>query len=938
MLRNIPIRRKVMLMMMSVSGTVLLLTCLAFIAYEYHEFRSHSVRNVSTLGKLIANNSTAALAFDNADDAREVLAALKAEPNITHAALYGVDGKLFARYPEAAGLQGYPANIAEDGYQFADGALTQWLTVMQDNNHGLGKLYLRADQRGLYTELRNYSLIAIMMTGVALVIAYFLARFLQSQISRPLTALLNTTTAVGQHHDYSLRAEKIGNDEFGQLTEGLNSMLMRIQHQAREVTESNEVVRAIIETASEGIITIDEHGLVEAFNATASRIFGYTLEEVRGKNVKLLMPPQYATNHDEYISSYLRTGEKKVIGIGREVTGKRKDGSTFPMDLAIVEVQLHGRRKFSGFVRDVTQRKEWEAGLQAQMNRLALLNRITRATAERQDLQSIFQVVVRSLEQDLPLDFACICLYDSIAQELTVTSVGVNSGSLAMELAMTEQAHIAIDKNGLSRCVLGYLVYEQDVSLISFPFPQRLAAGGLRSLVAAPLLAESKVFGVLIAARRAVNGFTAGESEFLRQLSEHVALAAHNAQIYRALQQAYEDLRQSQQTILQQERLSALGQIASGVAHDINNAISPVALYTESLLQYEPNLSDRARKYLETIQRAIEDVAQTVTRMREFYRTREPRLDLVQIDLNVIAQQVIDLTRVRWRDVPQESGVVIELQTSFEASLPKVMGAEHEIRDALTNLIFNAVDAMPKGGTLSVTTRVINRQEQNVQDAFVLLEVSDTGVGMDEKTRKRCLEPFFTTKGERGTGLGLAMVYGMVKRHSAELHIESSPGRGTLFRLSFPTAVLSIQDGVRHVQAARPARPLSLLVIDDDPIIIESLTEVLRRDGHQVIAANGGAAGIEMFNNAQRDGGHFDVVITDLGMPYVDGRAVAAAIKGVAPATPVLLLTGWGQRLLAENDIPPHVDRVLNKPPKLEELRRVLAALANSATTPASHD
>ncbi|MES1196797.1 MAG: ATP-binding protein, partial [Steroidobacter sp.] len=280
---------------------------------------------------------------------------------------------------------------------------------------------------------------------------------------------------------------------------------------------------------------------------------------------------------------------------------------------------------------------------------------------------------------------------------------------------------------------------------------------------------ESKVFGVLLAARSVINGFTSGEAEFLRQLSEHVALAAHNAQIYGALQQAYEELRQSQQTILQQERLSALGQIASGVAHDINNAISPVALYTESLLQYEPGLSDRTRKYLGTIQRAIEDVAQTVSRMREFYRTREPRLDLVQIDLNDIAQQVIDLTQVRWRDVPQESGVVIEMKTGFTPSLPKVMGAEHEIRDALTNLIFNAVDAMPRGGILSVCTKVISKKEHNVQDTFIWLEVSDTGVGMDEKTRKRCLEPFFTTKGERGTGLGLAMVYGMVKRHNAEL-------------------------------------------------------------------------------------------------------------------------------------------------------------------------
>ncbi|MES1196798.1 MAG: response regulator, partial [Steroidobacter sp.] len=149
-------------------------------------------------------------------------------------------------------------------------------------------------------------------------------------------------------------------------------------------------------------------------------------------------------------------------------------------------------------------------------------------------------------------------------------------------------------------------------------------------------------------------------------------------------------------------------------------------------------------------------------------------------------------------------------------------------------------------------------------------------------------------------------------------------------------AVLSIDDGTHRVELLRPPRPLSLLVIDDDPIIIESLTEVLRRDGHQVVSANSGAAGIDTFTNARREGNVFDAVITDLGMPYVDGRAVAAAIKAASPATPVLLLTGWGQRLLADNDVPPHVDRILNKPPKLEELRRVLAALVVSAKSTTS--
>src|SRR5205823_2680647 len=204
---------------------------------------------------------------------------------------------------------------------------------------------------------------------------------------------------------------------------------------------------------------------------------------------------------------------------------------------------------------------------------------------------------------------------------------------------------------------------------IRFPFPQRFSEAGLRSLVVAPLLVEKRVFGVLVAARRASDSFSSPECEFLRQLSEHVALAAHQAQLYGALQRAYDDLRQTQQSVMQQERLRALGQMASGIAHDINNAISPIALYTESLLETEQNLSPRGRNCLEVIERAIDDVAATVARMKEFYRQREPQLTLTPVNANLLIQQVVDLTRARWSDMPQQRGIVIELRTELASEL-----------------------------------------------------------------------------------------------------------------------------------------------------------------------------------------------------------------------------------------------------------------------------
>jgi signal transduction histidine kinase len=263
--------------------------------------------------------------------------------------------------------------------------------------------------------------------------------------------------------------------------------------------------------------------------------------------------------------------------------------------------------------------------------------------------------------------------------------------------------------------------------------------------------------------------------QLTRELEDRVLLRT------RELEQSNEALRQAQKALIQQERLSALGQMASGIAHDINNAISPVALYTESLLERETTLSDRARQHLTAIERAINDVARTVARMREFYRPQEQEAALADVALNDLVQHVVDRTRARWSDLPERQGIVIHVRTVLAPDLPPIGGADNEIRDALTNLIFNAVDAMPEGGTITVRTSVVPDIKPRVR-----LEVEDNGTGMDEETRRKCLEPFFTTKGERGTGLGLAMVYGMAQRHGATVEILSKRGVGTTIRLMFP--------------------------------------------------------------------------------------------------------------------------------------------------------
>jgi CheY-like chemotaxis protein len=237
---------------------------------------------------------------------------------------------------------------------------------------------------------------------------------------------------------------------------------------------------------------------------------------------------------------------------------------------------------------------------------------------------------------------------------------------------------------------------------------------------------------------------------------------------------------------------------------------------------------------------------------------------------------------------------------------------------------------MPKGGTIVLRSRR-SAPLAHAVSRTVVVEVCDDGEGMDEQTRSRCLDPFFTTKGERGSGLGLAMVYGIAQRHGADVQIDSELGKGTTVRLSFPE-VTSTGDSSARREVPESVPATRILIVDDDPLLLQSLRDALEFEGHEVFCSHGGQAGIDAFQASVQRKQPFPIVITDLGMPHVDGRQVAAAIKKAAPQTLLLMLTGWGQRLSETEGAPAHVDFVLNKPPNMWQLREALSRAANART------
>jgi len=458
----------------------------------------------------------------------------------------------------------------------------------------------------------------------------------------------------------------------------------------------------------------------------------------------------------------------------------------------------------------------------------------------------------------------------------------------------------------------------------------------LENVLIAPLVIGQRTVGQMGLANKE-GGFTEADAELASAFAELAAIAFLNSNAIESLhrreteleetnlrlQKALTELRNTQEQVIQQERLRALGQMASGIAHDFNNALAPVLGFTDLLLMRPETLDNRENviRYLQMIRTSAEDASNVVRRLREFYRKREEGELFLPVDINQVVRDSVDLTRPRWKDQAMAQGADIEVQTEL-GQVPKISGNESELREALTNMIFNAVDAMPEGGTITLRTMV---RKVGEGESAVVLEISDTGMGMDEATRQRCLDPFFSTKGERGTGMGLAMVFGTVVRHEGSIEIESEVGVGTTFRLSFPLREMVQASFLSTPKASASAvKPLKILVVEDDDHVRNLFTMLLEQDGHAVTEATDGRDGFEKFKS-----GSFDLVITDRAMPRMNGDQLAAAVKEISPGTPVIMLTGFGDIMDVTGETVPGVDRFLSKPVSVQALREVLHAFTD---------
>jgi signal transduction histidine kinase/ActR/RegA family two-component response regulator len=562
---------------------------------------------------------------------------------------------------------------------------------------------------------------------------------------------------------------------------------------------------------------------------------------------------------------------------------------------------------------------------------LDALNRLSKVVSSSLDLESIYQSFAREVKRLIPYD----------RMEVVVPDDG-DAGLRVLKLSIDQPIHRERIASRAERTDIQWMLAQPQPHIESdlaetrqFREDEALLQMTIRSCVRVPLISKGQVIGVLCMA--SVESCRYGEHELnlLIPLSEQLAMAIENARLYEAAKTATAALKSAQATLIETERLRAMGQMASGVAHDFNNILTGIlgqVLLLQTYLGQGAVAPDELRRNLRLLEQAALDGADIVRKIREATRPRGGEI-FAPASLNEVVAQVLETTRPRWKDQTEAHGLRVMMALEL-GNVPPVLGNAAELREALTNLIFNAIDAMPQGGTVTISTSRTPQTEHPEaltlskgppdEREWVDLTVSDTGVGMSPSVKARLFEPFFTTKGVQGTGLGLSMVQGIVRRHGGETHITSTEGLGTSVILRLPVAQEAWSEPPAPAPLPQLPSDLRLLVIDDEPLLGETLADLLRLLGQEAVVATSGEAGL-----AHLEAEHFDLLITDLGMAGMSGWEVARASRARRPELPVIMVTGWGDQLEPAQLAMSGVDVVVAKPytrhALLEALSQALA-------------
>lgn len=687
-----------------------------------------------------------------------------------------------------------------------------------------------------------------------------------------------------------------------------------LSERTKELRQSEEKYQGLIEMAYDSIISVNEKLEITGCNQRTEHMFGFSQNEILGELLTFLIPQrkQYLkVDKDESSQT-----EGQII----EAVGLRKDKTEFPVEMSFSISKIDEGYQALAILRDITERKRIEEVLRERNKELHALNEISKAVGETLDLDELLKKVVSLAGSIVDSNYTSIVVVDE---------EGVLKKSYD-DFHGIPLLHIRAREKGITRRIvstgLPVIVDRVPDDTQDNQTNPDLITHGIKSYAGVPIISQGKLRGVLFVHSTTLDAFKE-KIPILSAFARQIAPSLENAQLFeklnaktrelisinRKLEKAYENLKITQNHLVQVEKLRALGEMAGGVAHDFNNILAAILGRSELLkiiLERYPGPERRKSKNifidgLEVIEKAASDGAETVRRIQEFTRVRTDDKLFTKVDVNGLVNDAMEFTKTKWMNEAEASGIKIKVRKRLGDNLP-VLGNVSELREVLINMIMNSIDAMPEGGNLSIKTKT--------QDKKILISIRDNGMGMSDVVKQKIFDPFFTTKGPQSTGLGMSVSYGIIKRHKGEILVESKEGKGTTMSIILPVSLKSVESEKKEWVAVK-CKKASILVVDDDREICSLLHDILKNEGHEVVTASTGIKGISAFKK-----NHFDLVISDLGMPKMSGWEVAKEIKKMNPEIPVVILNGWGVQLDDEKLKENRVDLVMAKPFKVSQV------------------
>jgi len=665
--------------------------------------------------------------------------------------------------------------------------------------------------------------------------------------------------------------------------------------------ESEKRTRAIVETALDAVVGMSQQGQITDWNLQAEIMFGWSQEEAMGRSLaETIIPLKDREAHERGLRHFLATGQGPLLNRRIEVTACHRAGHEFPVELSVSPVRLGNQWVFNAFVRDITERKSAERNLVAQYA-------VTRVLAEPQTLSEAARKILQAICESLDWELGIFWHLDESAGVLRSLDVWHAPAERFGRFVVLSRQRTFSPGIGLPGRVWTERkpVWVSDVVKdANFPRAPEAAGAGLHGAFAVPVQVGRKLYGV-------IEFFSHDIRRPDRDLLDMMAEIGIKIGQFIERTRTEQELQAAQSQLLQAQKMEAVGRLAGGVAHDFNNLLTIISGSCHFLLS-SLGQAGPLRKEVEEIKQASTRAANLTSQLLAF--SRRQVVTLQELNLNEAVRNMEGLLQ-------RLIGEDINLVTSLGTKLGVVQVDPGQVEQIVMNLAVNARDAMPAGGRLTIETANVELDETFARQhamarpgPYVMLAVSDSGRGMDKEAQAHIFEPFFTTKDPgKGTGLGLAMVYGSVKQNGGFIFVYSELGRGTTFKVYLPRVPEQVDETnvLAPAPVALPRGTETVLVVEDEPGVRAVILRTLREQGYTVLEAR---HGLEALHLGTRPMETIHLLLTDVVMPQVSGREVAENLTRLHPELRVLYMSGYTDDAVVRHGILTAEARFLQKP------------------------